>query len=274
MFASSSVLLFSSHPGRLQAETPLNELCRLAEPPLPAKVISELTPLGDGDGRPVLNGLAADFCRDRSPKKGSVMTREGCAGVDDLRRASEVISQIDKNKPGSSTTMYEYRVSNPGDRVARSIKLSGDKVTFVEAYTTSGKKVEIRKDEARGEYLIPDMSPGDAFKILVWSPTPDYDYRSFYDFEELPRISFDGGIAAQSVFVHTPKIYYDIFDALNSTWWPLAVVMAIVACSVVTVVSILIITIIIAMLTGQSLSSVFNSPSPSTKPALSNTESK
>jgi exonuclease III len=34
LFASSSVLLFSSHPGRLQAETPLNALCRLTEPPL------------------------------------------------------------------------------------------------------------------------------------------------------------------------------------------------------------------------------------------------
>ena len=34
MFASSSVLLFGSHPGRLQAETQLNALCRFAEPPL------------------------------------------------------------------------------------------------------------------------------------------------------------------------------------------------------------------------------------------------
>ena len=34
MFASSSDLLFGSHPGRLQAETPLSRLCRFAEPPL------------------------------------------------------------------------------------------------------------------------------------------------------------------------------------------------------------------------------------------------
>jgi hypothetical protein len=34
VFASSSDLLFGSHLGRLQAETPLSRLCRLAEPPL------------------------------------------------------------------------------------------------------------------------------------------------------------------------------------------------------------------------------------------------
>jgi hypothetical protein len=38
VFASSSHLLFGSNAGRLQAETPLNSLCKFAEPPLFAKM--------------------------------------------------------------------------------------------------------------------------------------------------------------------------------------------------------------------------------------------
>jgi hypothetical protein len=34
VFASSSDLLFGSHPGRPQADIPLNALCRFTEPPL------------------------------------------------------------------------------------------------------------------------------------------------------------------------------------------------------------------------------------------------
>jgi len=38
-FASSSDLLFDSHPGHLQAETPLNALSKFAEPPLIGRFI-------------------------------------------------------------------------------------------------------------------------------------------------------------------------------------------------------------------------------------------
>jgi len=78
VFASSSVLLFSSHPGRLQAETPLNALCRLAEPPLSTPKAS--------------SKLAADV-------------------TDRLWSYDDIIAKIDAAKVPAKRGLYKPRIS-------------------------------------------------------------------------------------------------------------------------------------------------------------------
>lgn len=185
-----------------------------------------------------------------------------CGELDAFKLGTEGIGQLSSSM---GATMFELSVTNAGRAAAKGLRLQTKKDAIVDVFNEDDLRIDNVLDKS-GRYSLPDLNPGDKLRIVVWSVLPSYSYENFYQFETVPRITFENGKVATTSWAHAPRLYSDIFSFLNAFHWIFQVIIVIFVCLLVTLLSIFIIGVVQAIVTGKSLDKIFQSENVESEP--------
>lgn len=212
-----------------------------------------------GNGADLVEKIAAGVCVDKQKVDHSYKVVDKndpvCKNLSDIKIASNQISRL------QGSYLYDMRIVNTGSSVAKGIKLNGSYIVAADMFVDENELIKNPVTES-GSYKVPDMNPGDEIKILVWSRLPTYDFRSFYDFEKIPRITYENGSIEQNTYIHAPRMYADTYDFMNSFHWSIQAFIIFVAALLIVLPTVLILSTIEALVKGKPLSSVFQTTTP------------
>jgi hypothetical protein len=87
-----------------------------------------------------------------------------CIDFAGLKETSNIIQKLST----SDSTILIYEIENKGKRKASNIRLQGDRIIVADFYISSRKYIKITPSQKTGDYLLPDLNPGEKLKAIIW----------------------------------------------------------------------------------------------------------
>ena len=212
------------------------------------------------NGRAFINNLNDDICK--NPKKSKSLDENDNKHVCDHINAIVVASDEISNVTSFPVSMYRMEVRNNGRSVAKGLRLSGSGIKAVNIFNESDQWIANEINES-GAFVLPNLNPGENIKVYAWSKFPRYEYKSFYDFEKIPQITYEDGSASIATKVHSARIFSDIYDFLQAFPLFIQVIMVSFLSIFVSVPFLISVSIIDAIVNKKPLSSIFNTTADS-----------
>lgn len=240
---------------------------------IPADVEMEISDDYKENGATFFRSMQTIFCNSENQYKIQIPSAEEkkhfCEHSTALVNLSQKISKI----TSPDADLYELKLSNPGSEIAKGLRLTGNKIEYLDIFNDGNLLLDNKIDET-GAHLLPNLNPGDSIRVLAWSRNPGYSYESFYNFERTPRVTFEGGSVHQTTQIHVPRLYADIYSFLGSMPVALQLFMVISFSFLISLPTLFVIAAISAVIKGQPLSSIFETQSKPVQDATSVQEEK
>lgn len=183
-----------------------------------------------------------------------------CEQLKPIKFAMDGISDISSS---TNSTLYEIDIENTGRSQAKGINLSVTNEAKVDIFNEENLHLTNEIDKS-GSYKIPNLNPNSKIKIFVWTSSyPVYEYESYYDFQKLPRVTYENGSVVTNTWTHAPRMYADIFDFFNTFHWSIQILILFGFCFAGMLFVMLIIGAFQVVFTDKTWSQVFNSQTSS-----------
>lgn len=210
------------------------------------------------NGRAFINMLKREICdqkqstglKTKSDEKDGSKSH-ACKHIEDIQFASDQISDIYY----SSGMEYDISLTNKGNTKASGIKVRSGEVIFLNVFSGSDR-INIEYDKNSSTYSLPDLNPGETYKIEVWQKGRPYTYNEVYDFD-VPKISFDGPAVNINIFNYTPNYFFTAYDFIRDMGFIFSSIIVLFICFIVGICIIFIIAVIDALVKGKPIASVF-----------------
>lgn len=176
-----------------------------------------------------------------------------CADAKVLKAVPDYLHLFD----GSSLFIVYYKIENKGGQKASGLKFSDSSVLMVED-TTRGEGKEIDKTDS-GEFLLPDVNPGQEINIYAWVSgwIDDFDDPYYSTRPSMPKLLYEGSNVDYVDYYPVRTFYYDIIDFFEFLWWPFRIVFVLLICILVTGITVLFFQLVDAILKGKPISNIF-----------------
>ncbi|MCB2014933.1 MAG: hypothetical protein R3E11_06430 [Sphingobium sp.] len=211
--------------------------------------------------------MAADFKKIlcAPPKKAPVEANKPASQQTSTESDCEQAGDIDwvarwsyafATSPG---TLYQYEIKNLGSGIAEKIRISGKDVASLQIKRGT-KFLDIQPDKNDEFYDIPDLNPHEEVEVLIWM---DGVSLGFLDYSDAPVVTFAGASVKKEIMRRVPENWWNIYDTFGHTSAVMLIVFVIGASFLVTISVVLVISIIVAVVQGRPIKSVFEPPAKS-----------
>jgi len=160
----------------------------------------------------------------------------------------------------SDGEMLRYEVKNTGRKVAEDIRIRATQLNSLQ-YKIGNAYIEATKGSDEEYFEIPDLNPNESVTILAWSSS-FLITRTYSDWDDYPPITFAGSEVHTELFKPVPDGWFNFHDNVRDMPIIILGVFVVFFSLLVVLLTWLTIAIPTALLTGKSLSDVFD---PDTK---------
>ena len=170
----------------------------------------------------------------------------------------EAIANVISEYDGTRLTFVEYKINNEGDTPATGIRLSSSRVRNAELFRQSGPNVSLKIDQKEDYYRIPDLNPREETTLFVWISDALGPRESYRSASSYPALTYRGSEVETNLHFFVSEGYHDLADFVDDLHPLFLIILIIAAGWLIAFVSLLLIAIAEALLTGKPLKSIFS----------------
>jgi hypothetical protein len=161
----------------------------------------------------------------------------------------------------SPGTLYRYEIENRGSAVAQDIRIAAAGVASLQVQRGE-KFADIQPDKNNDFYVLPDLNPHEKASVLIWMTAAQ---SAFSDYSDAPAVTFSGASVKKQMMRPVSEGWWEIYDTFGDMPTILLILFLIALSFVVTLALFLIVSIIVTLVQGKPLKTVFETP-PKTTP--------
>ncbi|MEM1053635.1 MAG: hypothetical protein AAGI28_16240 [Pseudomonadota bacterium] len=176
------------------------------------------------------------------------------ANCKDALKGLEAATWVGVNSTGYST-LYHYEVTNNGSVAAEKIRIDAKDVFAIQVRQGDGFR-RMTKQRRGSFYELPDLNPGEALDVLIWSEEWNSEQALFRE-TEFPKVTFSGRRVDFRIKREVSEFWYEVSDFFDTFPLVVGVILLISFSFVITLGVVFLFAFADAVVKGKPISDLF-----------------